>query len=161
MSAFCIEIGLIVARRRVHSAWTDHVWLVRAALPAVPVTPVGTVVFENDQESCHFAGSARLMLHPALTAHYCDNLMALQPSVWVQLRTDGDSCRVCAATVDPYEGEAMGDGFATLVEAVAMPFEIQRQLQAFIATFHVERPFVKRQRRSSVVQVRAAEGGAA
>jgi hypothetical protein len=49
-------------------------------------------------------------------------------------------------TADPAEGEAFTDAGSNLVEAVPMPPEIADIVGRFVATHHVERPFVKRQR---------------
>ena len=46
----------------------------------------------------------------------------------------------------PAEGEAFSDAGSNLVEAVPMPAEIAVIVDRFVATHHVERPFVKRQR---------------
>ena len=49
-------------------------------------------------------------------------------------------------TADPSEGESLTETGTEIVEAVTMPIEIQQRLVAFVATHHVERPFVKRKR---------------
>jgi hypothetical protein len=51
-----------------------------------------------------------------------------------------------AVTADPAEGEAFTDAGSNLVEAVPMPSEIADIVDRFVAAYHVERPFVKRQR---------------
>jgi len=58
----------------------------------------------------------------------------------------GDEYEVVSATADPYEGEALAQGNGEIVEAVAMPPDVQDKVAAFVAAFHVERPFIKRQR---------------
>ena len=49
-------------------------------------------------------------------------------------------------TADPSEGESLTETGTEIVEAVAMPAEIQRRLAAFVTAHHVERPFIKRKR---------------
>jgi len=47
-------------------------------------------------------------------------------------------------TADPREGEAMTEAGADLVEQVGMPDSIRKLVEAFVAEYHVERPFYKR-----------------
>ena len=58
----------------------------------------------------------------------------------------GPPYEMLAVTADPAEGEAFTDAGNNLVEAVPMPPEIADIVGRFVATHHVERPFVKRQR---------------
>ena len=54
---------------------------------------------------------------------------------------------VSAVTADPAEGEAFTEAGANLVEAVPMPEVLREAIENFIAEHHVEREFVKRERR--------------
>jgi hypothetical protein len=141
------EVGILVARRRLRGPWATHAWLPVAALPAAPPVANWTPLAENEEESTFYAGSYEVLLHPAETSHYRDNLVSGRPSLWVSLRKLGeDSYEIATVTADPYEGEAMAEGIGEIVEAVPMPTECQGILLAFFEAFHVERKFEKRKR---------------
>ena len=141
------SVGVVVAKRKLKGPWADHAWLPRAVLPAVPAADPWARLGTDGDDELFYAGPAEVCLERGATAHYRDNLTAEQPSVWVSLRpAGGDEVEVGTATVDPYEGEAMAEAIGDVVEAVAMPPEIQAKVAAFFEAFHVERPFIKRQR---------------
>src|SRR3546814_7726404 len=77
------DVGVIVARRKLKSAWADHAWLPYAVLPAVPAAEPWTSLGPDGEDELFYAGSAELMLHSAETAHYRDNLYSGRPSLWV------------------------------------------------------------------------------
>lgn len=149
MPAFYIDIGVVVVRKQLTSPWADHVVLPYAVLPAIPAATPGTSLGRQDGEEYIYAGPAELVLHSSDTAHYRDNLATGRPSLWVLLRQQDDEYQVCSVTADPYEGEALTEGVGATLEAVVMPAEIEARLRAFIDAFHVERPFIKRQRDSA------------
>jgi hypothetical protein len=141
-----VEIGVIVARRRLKGPWASHAWLPVAALPAAPAAAPWTRLSEDREGETFFAGAFELALHPAETSHYRDNLLMDPPSLWIQLREEGEGCSVVAVTADPYEGESMAEGIGEIVDSVPMPPEVQAKLLAFVEAFHVERRFEKRKR---------------
>lgn len=144
------EVGVVVVRRRLKGPWASHAWLPYAVLPEVPAAAPWTSLGQNGQDSedeLFFAGALEVALHPGATSHYRDNLALEVPSVWVALRpVAGGDVEAAAVTVDPYEGEAMAGGMDEIVDQVAMPAELRARLAAYVEVFHVERPFVKRQR---------------
>lgn len=141
------EVGILVARRRLRGPWATHAWLPVAALPAAPPVADWTQLSGNEEESTFYAGAYDVLLHPAETSHYRDNLVSGRPSLWVSLRKLAeDSYAIATVTADPYEGEAMAEGIGEIVEAVPMPTECQGILLAFFEAFHVERKFEKRKR---------------
>jgi len=79
--------------------------------------------------------------------------VALQPVA-------SDEYEIVIVTADPYEGEALAQGNGEIVEAVPMPPEIEEKMAAFIGAFHVERPFVKRQRDRADPEALARGGSA-
>lgn len=140
-------VGVIIARRRLRGPWAGHAWLARAVLPAAPEAEPGTRLGADADEERFYAGPAELTLHPSATAHYRDNLQAAQPSLWVALKVRADeAAEVVTVTADPYEGEALAEAVGELIEAVPMPAEIRAGVAAFVEAFHVERPFLKRER---------------
>ena len=141
------EIGIIVAKRKLRGPWASHAWLPVSALPAAPAAAPWTRLSASPDEEVFYAGSCEVALHPSETSHYRDNLASGRPSLWVALRNvGGDEYEVAAATADPYAGEAMAEGIGEIVDAVAMPAEVQAKVAAFFEAFHVERAFVKRKR---------------
>jgi hypothetical protein len=138
-------IGIVVARRKLTGKWADHAWLpVRATSPLPDVAP-WTRLGEDGADELFYAGEADITPHPAVTAHYIDNL-AGTPSIWVCLNPNEAGMSLGVTTLDPYEGEALTDGLDEIVEAVPMPAQVEEALRAFIETHHVERRFEKRQR---------------
>jgi hypothetical protein len=87
-------------------------------------------------------------LHRTETSNYRDNLASGAPSLWVvmQPKASDPPYELLAVTADPAEGEAFTDAGNNLVEAVAMPSDVVAMVDRFVASHHVERPFVKRQR---------------
>jgi hypothetical protein len=147
MTEHHFDIGVIVARKKLKSPWADHVWLPHAVLPAVPSADIGTSLGAHGEDELFYVGPSVLTLHTSETAHYRDNLASGRPSLWVSLRLlGGDACWICKVTADPYEGEALTEGIGGIVEAVPMPPAIQAKVAAFFEAFHVERPFIKRER---------------
>ena len=143
-----ISVGVVVERRKAKSAWADVLWRpvsVFAGTPeAAPWTPLGT----DDEVTLFYAGEAVIELHRTETTNYRDNLASGVPSLWVNMRptSSGPPYELLAVTADPAEGEAFTDAGSNLVEAVPMPSEIADIVDRFVATHHVERPFVKRKR---------------
>ena len=143
-----ISVGVVVERRKAKSAWADVLWRpvsVFAGTPeAAPWTPLST----DDDVTLFYAGEAVIELHRTETTNYRENLASGTPSLWVNMRptTSEPPYELLAVTADPSEGEAFTDAGSNLVEAVPMPSEIADVVDRFVATHHVERPFVKRQR---------------
>ena len=140
-----IPVGVVVERRRAKSLWLDFLWRpvsVLAGRPAaMPWTPIGA----DGETAMFYVGVATIELHRTETAYYRENLASGAPALWVVLRpsTSNAPYEVVTVTADPSEGEAFTDAGNDLVETVRMPAAI---IDRFIATHHVERPFVKRRR---------------
>jgi hypothetical protein len=142
-----LEVGVLIVRRKLDNPWADHVWLPYEVLPAAPAARPGTKLSAGEKDDIFYAGPFEVALHSSETAHYRDNLMSGRPALWVVLQPiAGDEYEVASVTADPYEGEALTQGNGEIVEAVAMPPEVQKKVAAFIEAFHVERPFIKRKR---------------
>jgi hypothetical protein len=143
----CFVVGILVAKRKLKGPWASHAWLPCAVLPAAPAANPWTRLSANEEEETFYAGSYEVSLHPSETAHYRDNLVSGRPSLWVALRhVGGDDYEIAAVTANPYEGESMAEGIGEIVEAVAMPADIQAKVAAFFEAYHQERPFIKRER---------------
>jgi hypothetical protein len=107
-----------------------------------------TVLREQDGATLFYAGAATIDLYRSETERYRDNLASGAPSVWIVLSpSEGVWPYVLSAvTADPAEGEAFTEAGANLVEAVTMPEALRGVIEDFVATHHVEREFVKRER---------------
>lgn len=144
-----IAVGVVVERRRAKSAWADFLWRPVSVFAGNPSAAPWTPLDAEAETTLFYAGDAEVELHRTETANYRNNLASGAPALWVGLRpaASGQPYEILAVTADPAEGEAFTDAGSNLVEAVPMPAEIAEAIAEFIAEHHVERPFLKRQRR--------------
>jgi Protein of unknown function (DUF3305) len=144
-----IPVGIIVERRKSDSQWVDFIWRSTDVLPDEPDARPWTILREQDGSTLFYAGSATVDLYTSETARYRDNLASGMPSIWVVLSPSEGAWpyAVTAATADPAEGEGFTEAADNLVEAVPMPEVVREAIESFIAEHHVEREFVKRERR--------------
>jgi hypothetical protein len=143
-----ISVGVLVERRKAKSAWADVLWRPVSVLAGTPAAAPWTPLSADDEVTLFYAGEAVIELHRTETTNYRENLASGAPSLWVNMRpaTSEPPYELLAVTADPAEGEAFTDAGTNLVEAVPMPPEIADVVDRFVATHHVERPFVKRRR---------------
>jgi hypothetical protein len=151
MAEHNIDVGIVVAKRKLGSPWSDHEWLPHAVLPAAPAVAPGTPLGSLPSGALLFyAGALTLTLHSSLTANYRDNLLSERSSLWVCLQTvPGSSSVPSRITADPYEGEALTEAIGSVVDALPMPQEIERMVAIFSQAHYVERPHFKRNRDSA------------
>jgi hypothetical protein len=145
----CITVGVVVERRKAISAWVDFLWRPVSVFVGSPSAAPWTPLAAEAETTLFFAGEAVIELHRTETINYRDNLASGAPALWVALQPAASErpYEILAVTADPAEGEALTDAGNNLVEAVPMPPEIAEVVVRFIAEHHVERPFLKRQRR--------------
>jgi hypothetical protein len=143
-----IPVGIVVERRKAASPWIDFTWRPVAVLLGEPAAAPWTRLSEHGDVATFYAGTAEIELHTSETGNYRDNLAAETPSLWVALRPTGvePAYDLVAVTADPAEGEFFTQAGDDVVEAVAMPAPLCEIVADFVATHHVERPFVKRKR---------------
>lgn len=144
-----IPVGVVVERRKADSPWIDYVWRGVGVLPDEPEMSPWTMLRELEDATVYYAGRATVDLYRSETARYRDNLASGSPLIWIVLSPlEGTwPYTVAAVTADPAEGEAFTEAGANLVEAVPMPVVIRQAIENFVAEHHVERQFVKRERR--------------
>lgn len=144
-----IPVGIVVERLKAGSPWADFIWRSAAVLPDEPETKPWTILREQDGTTLFYAGSATVDLYVSETPRYVDNLASGTPSIWVVMSpSEGPwPYTIAAATADPAEGEGFTEAADNLVEAVPMPEAVREVIESFIAEHHVEREFVKRERR--------------
>ena len=143
-----IPVGVIVERRRAKSVWADFLWRPVSVLVGQPSAEPWTALDVQAESVMFYAGEAVIELHRTESAFYRDNLASETPRVWVVLSPTASDppYQLLSVTADPAEGEGFTDAGNNLVDAVPMPREIVAVVDQFIATHHVERPFVKRRR---------------
>jgi hypothetical protein len=141
-------VGVVVERRKAKGAWSDFLWRPVSIFSGKPSATPWTPLAEQNEVTLFYAGEAVIELHRTETANYRDNLASGAPSLWVimQPAASNHPYELLAVTADPAEGEAFTGAGNNLVEAVPMPPDIAATIDRFVASHHVERPFVKRQR---------------
>ncbi|MCP3407345.1 DUF3305 domain-containing protein [Bradyrhizobium sp. CCGB01] len=159
-----IPVGIVVERRRAESPWVDFIWRSTAVLPDEPDTKPWTILREQEGSTLFYVGSATVDLYVSETARYRDNVASGTPSIWVILSPSEGAWpyAIAAATADPAEGEGFTEAADNLVEAVPMPEAVREVIESFVAEHHVEREFVKRERRRADPEAlarRQHEGG--
>ncbi|TYO65636.1 DUF3305 domain-containing protein [Bradyrhizobium hipponense] len=159
-----IPVGIVVERRKPDSPWVDFIWRSAAVLPDNPDVEPWTILREQCGTTWFYAGSATVDLYVSETARYRDNVASGTPSIWVVLSPSEGAWpyAIAAATADPAEGEGFTEAADNLVEAVPMPEVVREVIESFIAEHHVEREFVKRERRRADPEAlarRRHEGG--
>jgi hypothetical protein len=152
-----ISVGVVVERRRARSAWADVLWRPVSVLVGTPVAMPWTQLGGDDEAALFYAGEAVIELHRTETSNYRDNLASGAPRLWVNMRPTASEppYELLAVTADPAEGEAFTDAGSNLVDAVPMPSDIADIVDRFVATHHVERPFVRRQRDERPLSLRS------
>jgi hypothetical protein len=95
-----------------------------------------------------YGGAAEIELHHSDTAGYCQNLATATALLWVALRPTGHEppYEIAAVTAEPSEGEAFTENATDIVETVPMPEPVRAVIAEFVAEYHAEHPFVKRER---------------
>ena len=142
-------VGVVVERRKAKGMWTDFLWRPVSVLAGKPSTAPWTPLGEEEGErTLFYAGDAVIELHRTDATNYRNNLLSGMPSLWVVMQPAASNppYELLAVTADPTEGEASTDAGNNLVEAVPMPPDIAAIVERFVASHHVELPFVKRRR---------------
>ena len=142
------SVGVIVERRDLQSPWADHAWLPTAVLVGAPAAAPWTVLEQTSRFTRYYAGAYELEFFGTDTTMYRENLRSRQPSLWVSLRQTNAAPGIVVnlVTADPAEAESLTETNTDIIEAIAMPIELQTRLAAFVDAHHVEQAFVKRKR---------------
>jgi hypothetical protein len=142
---------VVVERRKARSPWLDFLWRPVSVFVGTPSAAPWTRIGEQGDAATFYAGEAAIELHRTETASYRQNLTSGMPALWVVLRptapnSSSPAFDILTVTADPSEGEALTDAGNNLVATVPMPAAILETIDGFIAEYHVERRFIKRQR---------------
>jgi hypothetical protein len=148
MPTMMLEIGVVLAKRKSHSPWLDHVWEAHAVLPEPGAAEPGASLGMAGGDHLFYAGAAALEAHTIETQFYRDNLASGAPKIWIVLRPQaGDALpEIIKVTCDPTEGEGYSETGWDTVNVAPMPEPIQLALMAFVEEHHVEQPYIKRKR---------------
>ncbi|MGL4242451.1 MAG: DUF3305 domain-containing protein [Beijerinckiaceae bacterium] len=148
MPTMTLDVGVVLAKRKSHSKWLDHVWEAHAVLAEPGAAETGARLGKAGDDELFYAGAATLEAHTIETQFYRDNLASGAPKIWVVLRPQaGDLLpELIKVTCDPTEGEGFSETGWDIVNVCPMPEQIQLALIAFVDTHHVEQPFMKRKR---------------
>jgi hypothetical protein len=143
-----IPVGVVIERRKARSAWADVLWRPVGVLVGLPDAEPWTELARDGETARFYAGPAEIELHRSETENYRSNLASGEPYVWVALQETGrePAYEVRCVTVDPAEGEGLTEPGQGIVDAVPMPEALRDMIAAFVAEYHVERPFQKRVR---------------
>jgi hypothetical protein len=143
-----IPVGVVVERRRAKSVWAEFLWRPVSVLAGKPSAEPWTALEVQAESVLFYAGEAVIELHRTESTYYRDNLASDTPRLWVIFSPTGSDppYALLAVTADPTEGEGFTDAGNNLVETVPMPRDVLAVVRQFIATHHVERPFIKRWR---------------
>ncbi len=142
-----MPISVVLECRASKHPWQDEVWRPLGVLPRTPGEP-GQVLASGDGWTHFLGGSLDIELFRGETEGYRTNLSQETPVVYVVLNRNDEAESMAfkpfLATVCPYEAEAYTAGDEDIVDGVPMPPELVEWVREFVATHHVERPFVKR-----------------
>jgi hypothetical protein len=143
-----IPVGVVAERRTAKSMWADFLWRPVSVFAGTVAAEPWTILEAAAEKTLFFAGHAVIELHRTETANYRTNLSSGEPALWVAMRPAATDppYELLAVTADPAEGETFTDAGRNLVEAVPMPPDIVEIVAGFVARYHVERPFVRRER---------------
>jgi hypothetical protein len=145
-----MPVGVIVERRKARNPWDDFIWRAVAVVPGAAPTAAWSVVHEEPEATQYFAGTFTLELYPRETGLYRDNLSSPAPSVYVAMLRDPAAephgLVVRHVTLSPGDAEAYMDA-VSMVDPVPMPEVLAAWLADYIAAFHVEEVFRKRERK--------------
>ena len=156
-----IPVGVVVERRSATSPWLDAVWRPVSLLTGVPEAAPWTMLSAAEDVATFFAGAGSIVLYESETEHYRSNLAAETPSIWVALRPTGTvpPYELFAVTANPAEGEAFTQAGHDLVDAVPMPAQLRRFIEAFVVEHYVEpQPAYRRNRATADLEGAAHRG---
>ena len=147
-----IHVGVMAEKRKSSSAWADDYWIPTAVIETHVNHHEGDILYETDELKRYFMGFSEIYCHAKETEAYIHNFESRIPAIYVVLRRDDENLHplswyVHAVTVSPYEAQDYSDSAEDIVERVAMPIGIAKQLTEFIDQHHVEEEFKKRKRR--------------
>ncbi len=146
-----IGVSVIVARERIDSPWSDHVWRVAEVLDEPLALPAWTRLRQSPDADIFHAGATTLVLHRKDTSAYAENLAGEKPVLYVVLRENPDAgeappIELLLVAASAFEAQANAESGTEIVGRVPIPPAILARIESFVAEHHVAEPFAKRQR---------------
>lgn len=140
-----LMLGVVIERRTATNPWQDYLWRPVEVIAGGPELDAWRVLAEGEGWTRFYAGTLPLELFRGETEGYRRNLSGEPPVVYVILRPgEGGVMVPFHVTACPYEAGAYQISGDEVVEGVPMPPEVGAMVEAFIARWHVDEPFVKR-----------------
>jgi hypothetical protein len=151
MSADAVmPLSVVIERRAATLQWQDDLWRPVGVLPPT-AGACGKLLAEGEGWVQFHGGTLNLELFRGETEGYRTNLSQEAPAVYVVLRKndepDGLDFVPFLITACPYEAMAYTEDNDDFVEGVPMPPDVIEWVREFVELHHVDKPFVKRQRR--------------
>lgn len=147
-----IPLGVTVVKRKVGHPWQEYVWQAESVFLGADDTGTWRETRRGEAATHYYVGRHTLELHAMETTAYRVNLANGVPSVYIVMREAGSSAagappvNIQLVTASPFDVQAYGQADGDVVGRVTMPEPLVALVQDFIATHHVEEPFIKRQR---------------
>ena len=145
------RVGAILERRRIGHRWQEYAWRAVDIVPGAPDIAAPCLVEEGEDWARYHMATLDIALFPGETEGYRYNLSQAQPVVYVLWRHEHEDAErtpeIFHMTVCPYEAQDYLDGGDVIVEGVPMPDLVAHWLRSYIARYHVDAPFEKRQRK--------------
>ena len=143
-------LGIVLDRCESRHPWQDHFWRASALLPEGGPVGEWRLLGEGPGWRRFYAGALPLQLYSGETDGYRENLLSRQPVVYVVLRRGEGAHEIAPllVTACPLEARGYNDSGDDIVEAVPMPATVETWVRYFVDRHHVEKPFIKRKRKS-------------
>jgi hypothetical protein len=147
-----IPLGVVIERKQCSGRWQAVTWRPIAVVPGGPPCAEWRLLASDGPVTRYYAGRLYLRLHACDTAAYRESLSREPPRLFVVLRRFGEGeqpgdVRPIIVTAARSEAESRLDGGGDIAEPVPMPEVVAVLVQQFVDEHHVDRPFIKRQRR--------------
>lgn len=146
-----LTVGVVLAKEDIEHVWQDHRWRPLDVVLGLPELTDGELIREGPGFSHYFAGAHDIELHRKETSAYVVNLQNDTPVVYVVISETEDEddalpYEVRLVTVSPFEAQDFLDTGEDIVEAIPMVEPMIAWLERFVAEYHEEEKFIKRQR---------------
>lgn len=146
-----IRVGVVLERRRIGHPWQEFAWRPVSVFVGAPPVEAPRLLLEGDGWAQFHAATLAIDLFRSDTAGYQVNLSQTPPKVWVVLRPveggEPGAIEPFHVTACPVDAEGYLISGTETVEAVPMPDAVLALVRDYVAAYHVEVPFEKRQRK--------------
>jgi uncharacterized protein DUF3305 len=153
-----VRLGVVFERRHIDHPWQEWRWRPVALIPGAEAAGEPRLLCQGDGWAWFHLATLALELFPGETGDYRLNLSQPQPSVYVLWHADEEPPEPFHLTVCHSETQDYLDGGDVMAEGVPMPEPVQALLHAYVAAYHVDVPFRKRQRSPQLAARNSGEG---